>query len=808
MGVPGLFSFLSRRYGDVFRILGRDRGNLDLQGVYLDGNGLLYPIANMVKKADDIARTLLEAVQEYADVFRCPCHLYIDGPAHMGKMRQQRLRRFMYDPVTMVQDRTGDMIPWSPAMFTPGTKMMQDIDTYVQANRISYPGLGVYSSYAEAGEGEHKIIRDLRSLAKSSHDRPRVAIVGKDADLLLLGMSLTPAEGYNLSLYILRHDDRTNVDAYKAIDPMNVIECAQLRQVILGHESQSSIWSFIVATFLIGNDFLPPVPEFSLIRESLPLILSLHPILADRNGIKWDAIIPFLKAYSSIMDQHRDAIYGPWYQSDDAKVVPSIQTFEDLYYFNMTPFKPDLNALVRTWVSTIQWNYLYYRDGLGGASTAWQYPTHFAPSLNTLLRLIPGSSQDIDDGVKPGPASLTPLQALSGVLPIWLHDLLPKDIALSLKDHPEYYPYAFKRQPPTGDPIIPIIPHSLLISLGVQDEQAPVIHVDVARPVPRIVDLEHYYARWLKSEALNTINLLQGRRVGQRATYELENIVERWLLSNASDTGDAFQSTSKNDDAFVQEWNQTLSKYRISEPSGQQLLTRMKMVLTSELLEPLKHETKITNTSIFYGRFHMDIHPDRLRILISLAKGPEPVLAMAMNYGALRPRGQHWGLSLATYVEAVKQGLKVEGFASPLNSQIIMARDRLGLPQEPSFCSLFPETDAIFGSLGSFFELNLEGIYATVNPPFILDIMNRAVDKCIKAIHENERCKFTLYLPSWKDAHFYQALDALVQSCPLGASCSRQDLIAGQYEIEDIMAAKPMKGLFNSNIWTLTKGQW
>ena len=41
-------------------------------------------------------------------------------------------------------------------------------------------------------------------------------------------------------------------------------------------------------------------------------------------------------------------------------------------------------------------------------------------------------------------------------------------------------------------------------------------------------------------------------------------------------------------------------------------------------------------------------------------------------------------------------GVKCEGFASPLNC-------RLGAGH---FCSAFPDTDAAFGSLGSFFNLS------------------------------------------------------------------------------------------------------
>jgi hypothetical protein len=50
-------------------------------------------------------------------------------------------------------------------------------------------------------------------------------------------------------------------------------------------------------------------------------------------------------------------------------------------------------------------------------------------------------------------------------------------------------------------------------------------------------------------------------------------------------------------------------------------------------------------------------------------------------------------------------GVSVECFASPLNCHL------------PAFCSAFPDTDAAFGSLGSFFDFfPTEGSFQ-VNPP-------------------------------------------------------------------------------------------
>ncbi|CBH11188.1 hypothetical protein, conserved [Trypanosoma brucei gambiense DAL972] len=57
--------------------------------------------------------------------------------------------------------------------------------------------------------------------------------------------------------------------------------------------------------------------------------------------------------------------------------------------------------------------------------------------------------------------------------------------------------------------------------------------------------------------------------------------------------------------------------------------------------------------------------------------------------------------------------IQCEAFASPLNAQL------------PLFCSLFPDTDYFFGSLGSFFDIALTAGHFEVNPPFVTAVLQR-----------------------------------------------------------------------------------
>lgn len=481
MGVPRLFSYMKRTYSQSINI---DKSTIQLDSIYLDANALLYPIAEEDKIAEDIARKLLIVSESYGESYGCICHIYIDGSAHMGKIRQQRLRRYTYEPVSMIftddtsiGDKTGTVsiasspIEWSSAVFTPGTIIMEQIHLYILDHIHEYPRIGTYSSYHEPGEGEHKIIRDIKNLSGS------IGIVGKDADLLLLGMSITQEEGYNLKPYILRHNDLIVWDGYPngytPNDPMFHIDCTSLRLQIINQFNLSSIWDFIIATFLIGNDFLPSVPEMVNIYDALPIIQALSPKLYVNGSIDWNSFNQYIRDISAVYSTNRsvrDSAYSSWITLPDRSLT--LEDFSLIYKFNVSSFPINMEGLIKSWKMTIQWIFLYYHDGLDTASRAWQYPFHYSPSLSDLNSNYTDST-GINDIVSLQVNPLTPIQALSSVLPPWLHNLIPDNRLDPIIDrYPQYYPYAFSymrirdSSNPTRSERIPIlvnIPYEIAI---------------------------------------------------------------------------------------------------------------------------------------------------------------------------------------------------------------------------------------------------------------------------------------------------------------------------------------------------------
>jgi len=96
---------------------------------------------------------------------------------------------------------------------------------------------------------------------------------------------------------------------------------------------------------------------------------------------------------------------------------------------------------------------------------------------------------------------------------------------------------------------------------------------------------------------------------------------------------------------------------------------------------------------------------------------------------------------------------RLECFASPLNSRY------------ERFCSAYVDTDRKFGSLGSFFNFNFEGLKSggcfQANPPFTSDFIHAM---CIRMEHilTNAQLQvpfmFIVFVPAWKDSKGWQSI--------------------------------------------------
>ncbi|EDQ86093.1 uncharacterized protein MONBRDRAFT_28562 [Monosiga brevicollis MX1] len=126
----------------------------------------------------------------------------------------------------------------------------------------------------------------------------------------------------------------------------------------------------------------------------------------------------------------------------------------------------------------------------------------------------------------------------------------------------------------------------------------------------------------------------------------------------------------------------------------------------------------------------------------------------------LHTTAQHWGHPQEFYnFLARRLGLLREAFACPLNSRVLGYNDPAA-----RFCSLYRDTDAPFGSLGSFFETDMlaSGYGWVVHPPFTEDILNRLSAQCQSALQQAASQDRQLIVgigwPNWTDMPSYHQL--------------------------------------------------
>jgi hypothetical protein len=168
---------------------------------------------------------------------------------------------------------------------------------------------------------------------------------------------------------------------------------------------------------------------------------------------------------------------------------------------------------------------------------------------------------------------------------------------------------------------------------------------------------------------------------------------------------------------------------------------------------------------------------------------PYDIIRMILRYAIFDTSNQQWsiGINLYEYISNIFD-ISFEMFASPLNFNMNM------------FCSIFLDTDKIFGSVGSFYNLSLErllnqnikGVF--FNPPYLPILMNYTTKICINLLEkmERENMDFTIisFLPNWADADYIQLF---LQSKYLVAN---KIIPKGDYILHEKDKGKLIKGTF------------
>lgn len=277
--------------------------------------------------------------------------------------------------------------------------------------------------------------------------------------------------------------------------------------------------------------------------------------------------------------------------------------------------------------------------------------------------------------------------------------------------------------------------------------------------------LQHEYRRWeyvqkIKEYCLRSFGTTTSiSQTNKSAQYELNNIIERFLLTmaNSARADDDVILHGNYAEAISTFESEYSAKFRRKFASGG--LIRLIGEFCASCIQPASREL---DSRIVCAEFASTYPAERIKLLI-LRTDEYRTGIMLLRYACILPGGQHWNAPRELYAKYHDIfGCRIEGFASPVNSQLLPYTDS-------AFCSLFPDVDGCWGSLGGFFDCDWENVMydkyrvggndgtltIAVGPPFIDCLLTRIAATIIKYCKLGEisgkKIRFLFTHAYWKD---------------------------------------------------------
>lgn len=481
MGVPGFFKWLNDK--DNKKELIMKEIKIEIDNLYLDLNCALHPQCFKILDENPDFKSYLELEEKmikenikYLDEiinYVKPKKIYIaiDGVAPMGKIKQQRYRRYksvndkrLYDNIKRKFNRPINRY-WNNSAITPGTvflnKIKEAIINYCKERKEKI----IFSSGNTAGEGEHKIIQEIKKVENETH-----VIYGLDADLLFLSLA---SEKENI--YLLREANQFK----KKVEGFNYVSINRLKKIIVeifnrdDLDEKRVVLDFILICFFLGNDFIPHLPSTDIYHHGMDIIIKEYIEILDETKkyiykenkkINTTFIIHLVKKISEKEEENLKLIrkenlekkipnYLHGYEKEIYKIDNLLFKIEDPIllgeegyrerYYEHYGLNDKIDIMCEEYLRSISWISQYYLKEC--PSWRYYYPFDIAPLGEDLYQYV------LKNNIKPiinyefkRGNSLKPFQQLALVLPPGSFNLLPKKIGDELKKEKDLYPEKYK----------------------------------------------------------------------------------------------------------------------------------------------------------------------------------------------------------------------------------------------------------------------------------------------------------------------------------------------------------------------------
>ena len=486
MGIPSFYRHLCRKYPNIIT------NKIDqTDWLCLDFNCAMYfklhqmpPYEGSVVGKQRWEAKLRASICDYMEEIIKMAHpkvgVYVscDGVVCAAKRMQQRQRRFKGPWITGIEDQIRGTVKerWDQNALTPGTAFMgrlgKDLENKAASLSLEMKIPIHVSTTAEPGEGEHKLMRYMRSL-----DGPvSCTIYGLDADLILLAMMLASEKGSEV--YLLREAqefERGSANTWRSVD-IRGFTTALFEGTTLCVPVETKVDDFVAAMSLLGNDFLPKSLTHTVREDGIPGLLRIlnsrlwthKTTLIIESSISRESLLKVVCALASEEEENLKAACIQAIRARNRSVFGDSASDIAIAEWSATPgrnpkilevYDNSRRALRNNWKAT----YKAWRHVDGSAKDYWK-------GLAWVFNYYKGASVDIGWDYRP---SLPPLwsdlahtlEAYKGsiqqpdikykdYLPDWIHLLavlpetsakrLLKGTQLSLlKDKPEFWPTTF-----------------------------------------------------------------------------------------------------------------------------------------------------------------------------------------------------------------------------------------------------------------------------------------------------------------------------------------------------------------------------
>ena len=359
MGIPFYFMSLIKAHKGIVQTV-KHPLQVDVLGV--DFNCLIHRYLQDHRPVESVVEALAHILEHTCKAKKVI--IALDGLVPYAKIVQQRYRRMAIKTETSVFDRN---------QISPDTPYMRELESALKAK---FP-FAIFSGTLDAGEGEHKIISELKHLPENQ--RRSICVYGLDADLILICLQ-NHKLSFPHSMYLLRESDQFN-------DKSNMATFSTLSIWTLLNQLPLELSQYMALSILcFGNDFMPNLAMFSLREDGYDRALhyykeSGNPDLTTSAGrrqfLEYAGTHELEVLSERIGLRKRPEEKALWGKSQDL--------ISKKYGLHVLDGVCDMKPVVEAFWKTFHWTNSYFHNNLT-THWSWTYPYADAPLIQDILK--------------------------------------------------------------------------------------------------------------------------------------------------------------------------------------------------------------------------------------------------------------------------------------------------------------------------------------------------------------------------------------------------------------------------------------